>query len=53
MQLDLSTVTFDTRQEVRDVLTALDEYIKNHKKDTLKPAVQELADLLDYLDMSW
>lgn len=51
MQRDLDTVQFETRDEVRQIALALQEYISRHPSDA--SAAKRLYDLLDIMDMEW
>lgn len=49
------TVQFESRREVENIMIALGEYIKRHKKDddTTLRDVQTLFDNLDAIHMNW
>lgn len=51
MQRDLDTVQFETRDEIREVAAALQEYISRHPQDA--NAARRLYNLLDVMDMEW
>lgn len=48
-------IRFENRREIENIMIALNDYIKRHKKDddtTLRDA-QSLFDKLDYMHMMW
>lgn len=52
MQRLLDTIQFESRDEIREIALALQEYIsKHHPKDA--SAARRLFDLLDVMDMEW
>lgn len=55
MTQENDTIRFENRREIENVMVALGDYIKRHKKDddtTLRDA-QSLFDKLDYMHMCW
>lgn len=51
MQRSLDTIQFESRDEIREVALALQEYIRRHPADAA--AARQLYDLLDIMDMEW
>lgn len=51
MQRLLDTIQFESRDEIREIALALQEYISKHPKDA--SAARRLFDLLDVMDMEW
>lgn len=51
MQRELDTVQFESRDEIREIALALQEYIRRHPADAT--AARRLYDLLDVMDMEW
>lgn len=55
MERGNDTIRFENRREIENIMIALGDYIKRHKKDddtTLRDA-QSLFDKLDVMHMTW
>ena len=53
MKKDLDKIVFESRREIEEVLSALDEWQDSHKSDSKKETVQKLVNLLDVMHMEW
>lgn len=53
MQKSFDTIQFESREEIRNIAIALNEYIKNHGKSSETADIRRLFDLLDIMDMEW
>ena len=53
MKQDMDKIIFESRNEIKNIKTTLDEYIEEHKgKDDLN-TVQRLSDLLEAMYITW
>ena len=53
MKKDLDKIVFESRREIEEVLSALNEWQDSHKSDSKKETVQKLVNLLDVMHMEW
>lgn len=55
MKLNMDSIQFESKREIANIIYALEEYLKDHKrKDAkLKEDTQRLIDLLDGMYMNW
>lgn len=53
MEKHLDTIRFESRQEVQEVLLALEEWINEHPTDLKKHSVEVAIKLMDNMDMCW
>lgn len=53
MKKDLDKIVFESRREIEEVLSALDEWQDSHKSDSKKETVRKLVNLLDVMHMEW
>ena len=51
MQRSLDTIQFETRDEIREIAIALQEFIRRHPSDA--DTARRLFDLLDIMDLEW
>ena len=54
MKKDMDKIIFESRWEIREVITALEAWQKTHgAKDEKADTVKRLIDLLDVMSMEW
>lgn len=53
MKLDMDKIIFESRWEIGDVISALEQYAKEHPKADNVDTVKELAGKLDVMSMNW
>ena len=53
MTIEFDKITFETREEVRDTMTILASWLKDHEGERPTHTADRLYDLLDVMDMSW
>lgn len=53
MKLNLDQIIFENRREIEQVLSALEQFLKEHPDAKEAPVARELADKLDVMHMSW
>lgn len=53
MKRENDKVIFEYRQEIVDVLNALETYMKEHPKAAERESVERLDALLDRMEMEW
>lgn len=52
MQLEMDTIKFESKNEIEQIMVALEEYLNRHSEKDCR-AVERLVDLLDTMHMSW
>lgn len=53
MKKDMDKIIFQSRTEIGEIITALEEWQESHKTDSKKETVQKLINLLDVMHMEW
>lgn len=53
MKRDCDKITIETREELRDVIIALDTYMDDHPQSECIRNVKRMYNLLDCMDMEW
>ena len=53
MKKNMDKIVFESRREIEEVISALEEWQKSHKSDSKKETVQKLVSLLDVMHMEW
>ena len=53
MKMNLDTIQFESRYEIRNILQALEKYQEEHPTSDIINDVKRLIDLLDVMDMNW
>lgn len=53
MEKNLDTLKFESRQEVQEMLVALEEWKKEHPADCKIHTIDVAIKLLDNMDMCW
>lgn len=53
MKKNMDKIIFESRWEIEEVMSALEEWQKSHKSDSKKETVQKLINLLDVMHMEW
>ena len=53
MKLEMDTIVFESRREIEDVLSALEQFLDEHPDVSESVAVKQLADKLDVMHMNW
>ncbi len=53
MNVNMDKIQFESRREIGEIIAALEEWQKDHKKDEKNATVQEMIDKLDAMSMSW
>ena len=47
------SIQFETRQEITDIMTALETYINEHSDEEDISTAEEMMDMLDSMRISW
>lgn len=50
---EMDTIQFEDRDEVRELLRAVDEYVKQNQSEKKNKTLQSFYDCLDVMDMTW
>ena len=53
MKRDMASIEFESKAEVETVLNVLSAYMEQHPAENDEPAVRQLYEYLDVMDMSW
>ena len=53
MKANMDAIQFESRREIEDVMTILQEWKKEHKKDNKLEIAEEFLKKLDYMHMCW
>lgn len=53
MRKDMDCIQFESRWEIEEVISALEEWQKSHKSDNKADTVKRLIELLDVMHMEW
>lgn len=53
MTLDMDKIQFESRNEIAEIMDALETYTKEHPRERSAETVKELTNLLDAMYMSW
>ena len=53
MNLNMDIIQFESRQEIGEIIKALEEWQENHKRDSKSDTVKELINKLDIMSMNW
>lgn len=53
MKKDMDCIQFESRMEIGEIITALEEWQKSHKSDSKAKTVEKLINLLDVMHMEW
>lgn len=49
----MDTIKFESRQEISDIIFALEQWQDSHKNAPENKSVKELVNKLDIMEMSW
>lgn len=52
MKVELDTIKFESRHEIREILKAVEKYMKQNPEEQ-NETLKELYNLLDVMEMSW
>ena len=53
MKKDMDCIQFESRMEIGEIITALEEWQKSHKADSKTETVEKLINLLDVMHIEW
>ena len=53
MKKNMDKIIFESRWEIEEVVSVLEEWQKSHKSDSKKETVRKLINLLDVMHMEW
>ena len=53
MQRNMDTIQFETRNEINELMKAIDKYVKQNPKEKQNKILVRFFDLLDVMDMEW
>lgn len=53
MRKDMDTIQFESREEVRELMKAVDEYVKQNPKEKQNRTLECFFNLLDVMEMEW
>lgn len=53
MKKNMDKIVFESRREIEEILSALEEWQKSHKSDSKAETVEKLINLLDVMHMEW
>ena len=51
--MDMDTIKFESRQEISDIIFALEQWQDAHPTASEMQSVKELVNKLDVMEMSW
>jgi len=53
MQQDMDKIQFEYRIEIRELMTAINNYVKQNPKEKDNKTLEEFFNCLDAMDMMW
>lgn len=53
MKKNMDTIQFESREEVRELISVLEKYVDAYPKEKDNQTVKKLYNLLDVMEMEW
>ena len=53
MQRDMDKIQFESRNEIREIMSVIDKYVKQNPKEKNNKTLERFFDCLDAMDMMW